>query len=195
MQYSPACAKQCRMLLFSVKYLIYRQFFSLCFWKSQVSYTKLSKTRRQAKVMIFLLECNRHASIACNNSRFYRVLQNSRSVKFIRYINYLYVHFCRVLGCSNSFIPPFFFFFFLFSSHWEFQCMNSFNLLKTLPALSPLDWVPYPLGIYTCCSGISEWSLKSNSRSDLTVAGSSAVSHYPLSYQEEENKEKPKKQI
>lgn len=90
--------------------------------------------------MIFLLESNRHASIACNNSRFYSVVQNSRNVKHTRYINYLCISFCRVLGYSNSFVLSFFFLR-LFSSHLEFQCMNSFSPLKIL--LGCLLWIDY----------------------------------------------------
>lgn len=183
------------MLLFSVKYLIYRQFFNLCFWNGQVSCTKLSKTRRQAKVMIFLLESNRHASIACNNSRFYRVLQNSRSVKHIRYINYLCMHFCRVMGKKSSYFLFFFFFLPFFpqslgvSIHEPLQPFKNFTCHISL-GLSTLSFG------YLHLLFRNQWMvLKSNSKSDLTVVGSSAVSHYPLSYQEKGNIETPKTQI
>lgn len=93
--------------------------------------------------MIFLLESNRHASIACNNSTFYSMVQNSRNVKHICYINYLCIRFCWVLGYSHLSVlvspppPPF-----LFSSHLEFQCMNSFSPLKILLGYYFL-WIEY----------------------------------------------------
>lgn len=122
--------------------------------------------------MIFLLASNRHASIACNDSRFYSVVQNSRNVTHIPYINYLCISFCWLLGYSNSFVLAFLFFFLLFSSHLDFQCMNSFSPLKIL--LGYLFWIEYLiLGIHTLAVQESVnghlWDLTADQTSALQV--------------------------
>lgn len=125
--------------------------------------------------MIFLLASNRHASIACNDSRFYSVVQNSRNVTHIPYINYLCISFCWLLGYSNSFVLAFLFFFSSFFQSLRLSMHELLQPFKNFAWLSLLDWVPHPWNTYTCCSGISEWpSLRSNSRSNLSVAGACA---------------------
>lgn len=43
---------------------------------------KAQQDQETARVMIFLLKSNRHVNIACNNSRFCSVVQNSKNLKY-----------------------------------------------------------------------------------------------------------------
>lgn len=49
-------------------------------WPGEVY--KAQQDQEAAGVMIILLKSNKHVNIACNNSRFCSVVQNSRNVKY-----------------------------------------------------------------------------------------------------------------